>query len=75
MITTTVHLSEKDYKMVKAMATFEEMNVSEFMRKTILEQLEDKLDYKAAWEFCCSYFIQRLIGKYWSKGNRHSLCG
>jgi len=48
MVTATVHLSEEDYKIVKDMAAFEEMNVSEFMRKTILEQLEDKLDYKTA---------------------------
>lgn len=47
MTTTTVRIAEEDYKKVKAMAAFEGMSVSEFMRKTILEQVEDTLDYKA----------------------------
>lgn len=46
MTTTTVRMPEEDYKKVKMMAAFEGMTVSEFMRKTILEQVEDSLDYQ-----------------------------
>jgi len=48
MTTTTIRIPEEDYKKVKDMAAFEGMNVSEFMRKAILEQVEDSLDYQAA---------------------------
>lgn len=48
MTTTTIRIPEEDYKKVKDMAAFEVMNVSEFMRKAILEQVEDSLDYQAA---------------------------
>lgn len=47
MTTTTVRMPEEDYRKVKAMAAFEGMSVSEFMRQAILEQVEDKLDYEA----------------------------
>lgn len=47
MTTTTIRMPEEDYKKVKSMAAFEGMSVSEFMRKTILEQVEDTLDYQA----------------------------
>lgn len=47
MTTTTVRMPEEDYKKVKSMAAFEGMSVSEFMRKTILEQVEDSLDYES----------------------------
>lgn len=47
MITTTVNISEEDYKKVKAIAAFEVMSVSEFMHQAILKQVEDKLDYAA----------------------------
>jgi len=47
MTTTTVRMPEEDYKKVKSMAAFEGMSVSEFMRKTILEQVEDTLDYES----------------------------
>ena len=47
MTTTTVRMPDEEYKKVKAMAAFEGMSVSEFMRKTILEQVEDTLDYQA----------------------------
>ncbi|MCO7027048.1 DUF6290 family protein [Tetragenococcus halophilus] len=43
---TTVCVPEEAYKKVKAMAAFEEMSVSEFMRKTILEQVEDSQNYE-----------------------------
>ncbi|MHC5373064.1 type II toxin-antitoxin system RelB family antitoxin [Enterococcus sp. LJL120] len=46
MTTTTVRMPEEDYKKVKMMAAFEGITVSEFMRKTILEQVEDSLDYQ-----------------------------
>ncbi|MGX7198180.1 type II toxin-antitoxin system RelB family antitoxin [Enterococcus olivae] len=46
MTTTTVRMPDEEYKKVKAMAAFEGMSVSEFMRKTILEQVEDSLDYE-----------------------------
>ncbi|SDL26540.1 type II toxin-antitoxin system RelB family antitoxin [Lacicoccus qingdaonensis] len=47
MITTTVNISEEDYKKVKAIAAFEGMSVSKFMSQAILKQVENKLDYAA----------------------------
>ena len=46
-MTTTVRIPEEDYKKVKALAAFEGVSVSEFMRNAIMEQVEDTLDYEA----------------------------
>lgn len=46
MTTTTIRIPDEDYKKVKSLAAFEGMSVSEFMRKSILEQVEDTLDYE-----------------------------
>ncbi|MGM0214544.1 type II toxin-antitoxin system RelB family antitoxin [Enterococcus sp. AZ109] len=47
MTTTTIRIPEEDYKKVKALAAFEGVSVSEFMRNAIMEQVEDTLDYEA----------------------------
>lgn len=48
MTTTTIRIPDEEYKKVKSLAAFEGMTVSEFMRKAILQQVEDTLDYDAA---------------------------
>lgn len=45
MTTTTIRMPEDKYKEVQHLASFEGLSVSAFMRKAILEQVEDVQDY------------------------------
>jgi len=45
MIATTIRMSEDKYKEVQKLASFEGLSVSAFMRKAVLEQVEDVQDY------------------------------
>ncbi|MFD2829692.1 type II toxin-antitoxin system RelB family antitoxin [Corticicoccus populi] len=46
MTTTTIRIPQEDYKKVESLAAFEGVSVSEFMRKAVMEQVEDTLDYE-----------------------------
>ncbi|GBG94533.1 hypothetical protein LFYK43_09920 [Ligilactobacillus salitolerans] len=43
--TTTIRMPEDQYRQVQALASYEGISVSAFMRKAILEQVEDVEDY------------------------------
>ncbi|MBT9654474.1 MULTISPECIES: type II toxin-antitoxin system RelB family antitoxin [Lactobacillaceae] len=45
MTTTTIRMPEDKYKEVQSLASFEGLSVSAFMRKAVLEQVEDVQDY------------------------------
>ena len=45
MTTTTIRMPEDKYKEVQKLASFEGLSVSAFMRKAVLEQVEDVQDY------------------------------
>lgn len=45
MTTTTIRMPEDKYKKVQKLASFEGLSVSAFMRKVVLEQVEDVQDY------------------------------
>ncbi|GKS81184.1 hypothetical protein LPAF129_08700 [Ligilactobacillus pabuli] len=46
MTTTTIRMPEDQYKEVQKLAAFEGLSVSAFMRKAVLEQIEDIQDYE-----------------------------
>ena len=45
MTTTTIRMPEDKYKEVQKLASFAGLSVSAFMRKAVLEQVEDVQDY------------------------------
>jgi len=45
MTTTRIRMPEDKYKEVQKLASFEGLSVSAFMRKAVLEQVEDVQDY------------------------------
>ncbi|GEN49125.1 type II toxin-antitoxin system RelB family antitoxin [Ligilactobacillus pobuzihii] len=45
MTTTTIRMPEDKYKEVQNLASFDGLSVSAFMRKAVLEQVEDVQDY------------------------------
>ena len=45
MTTTTIRIPEDKYKEVQNLASFGGLSVSAFMRKAVLEQVEDVQDY------------------------------
>ncbi|HEY4399981.1 MAG TPA: DUF6290 family protein [Lactobacillaceae bacterium] len=48
MTVTSLRLEDEIYKEIKDLAAFHGENVTTFMRRTILERLEDESDYRDA---------------------------
>ena len=49
-MTVNIDLSDRATKMYEELAASQKLSVSELMRRTILEQLEDEYDRKAGYE-------------------------
>lgn len=50
MTTTTIRIDDDQYSEIQELANFHGMKVSDFMRETLLERVEDENDYKEAIE-------------------------
>ncbi|KRN75681.1 hypothetical protein IV73_GL000175 [Weissella kandleri] len=50
MATTTIRIPDDQYNEIQELANFHGMKVSDFMRDTLLERVEDENDYTAAIE-------------------------
>ena len=48
MTTTTIRIPDEEYNAIQELAKFHGVNVSTFMRETIIERVQDEADYKEA---------------------------
>lgn len=55
MSTITIRTSEKEKELIKAYAEFNGVTMSDFIKETILEKIEDAYDLKVAEESLAEY--------------------
>ena len=54
-MTISVRLNDKDAKLLKACADMNNISLSDFIRKAVLEKIEDEYDLKAYYEAMKEY--------------------